>query len=54
MTEVEIVDPRSDAEPDGWSEFQRRQRLHPVWAFDLMGADRANVHAGHRYPPLLP
>ncbi|MPZ82681.1 MAG: GNAT family N-acetyltransferase [Actinophytocola sp.] len=31
-----ILDPRSDAEPDGWADFVRRQRLHPVWAFDLM------------------
>lgn len=36
MTRIVIVDPRTDPEPDGWAEFVRRQRLHPVWAFDLM------------------
>jgi hypothetical protein len=36
MTEVLIADPRSDPEPDGWADFQRRQRLHPVWGYDLM------------------
>ncbi len=36
MIEVLISDPRVDAEPDGWAEFQRQRGLHPVWAYDLM------------------
>ncbi|HWM03193.1 MAG TPA: GNAT family N-acetyltransferase [Actinophytocola sp.] len=39
MTRVEIVDPRSDPEPAGWAEFRHRLRLHPLWAYDLMGVE---------------
>jgi predicted N-acyltransferase len=36
---VELVDPRSDPEPAGWSVFQRCQRLYPVWDYGLMGIE---------------
>jgi Acetyltransferase (GNAT) domain len=42
---VEILDPRADPEPGGWAEFQRCQRLHPVWDYQLMGIEaRAAVN----------
>jgi len=36
---VELVDPRVDPEPAGWSNFQRCQRLYPVWDYGLMGIE---------------
>lgn len=34
--EVEVLDPRSAAEPEGWRGFLRRSRLWPVWEFDVL------------------
>jgi uncharacterized protein len=36
---VEIIDPRTDPEPVGWVDFQRCQRLYPVWDFRLLGIE---------------
>ena len=33
---VELVDPRTDPEPEGWTAFVAARRLHPVWEFDLL------------------
>ncbi|MCR6481353.1 GNAT family N-acetyltransferase [Amycolatopsis sp. OK19-0408] len=30
-------DPRTDPAPEGWAEFTRTARLHPVWDYALMG-----------------
>lgn len=37
--EVDIVDPRDDPEPAGWSEFFHRARLQPVWDYRLLGIE---------------
>ncbi|MFI9454407.1 hypothetical protein [Amycolatopsis sp. NPDC052450] len=34
--EVEVLDPRSAAEPEGWSGFLRRARLWPVWEYEVL------------------
>ncbi|WP_191259412.1 hypothetical protein [Amycolatopsis oliviviridis] len=34
--EVEVVDPRSAAEPAGWREFLYRARLQPVWEYEIL------------------
>jgi uncharacterized protein len=36
---VEILDPRGDPEPPGWSEFRQRQQLYPVWDYELLGIE---------------
>lgn len=46
---VRLVDPRVDPEPEGWADFHRQARLHPVWDYGLL-----TVEAWlSRHPPLL-
>lgn len=35
----EFHDPRADPAPEGWAEFTRTARLHPVWDYELMGLE---------------
>ncbi|RSN30491.1 hypothetical protein DL990_21080 [Amycolatopsis sp. WAC 01416] len=34
--EVEVLDPRTAAEPEGWRGFLRRARLRPVWEYEVL------------------
>ncbi|SFB27818.1 hypothetical protein SAMN05216266_107197 [Amycolatopsis marina] len=36
---VDIVDPRTDREPEGWRDFRRRANLPPVWDYQLLGTE---------------
>lgn len=36
---VQIVDPRRDPEPPGWTEFRRSQPLYPVWDYTVLGIE---------------
>lgn len=47
--DVEIVDPRVDAEPQGWRDFCHRRGLPPVWDFQLMRVEAWLA----RNPPVL-
>lgn len=33
---IQLLDPRVDPEPPDWAGFQRRQRLYPLWSYDLL------------------
>lgn len=47
--DVEVVDPRHDPEPSGWSDFRRSQHLHPPWDYGLLAVEAWLS----RNPPLL-
>ncbi|WP_037310559.1 hypothetical protein [Amycolatopsis orientalis] len=34
--EVEVLDPRNAAEPEGWRGFLRRSKLWPVWEYEVL------------------
>jgi hypothetical protein len=46
---VEILDPRSAPEPEGWVNFRQRQRLQPVWDYELLRLEAWLA----RNPPVL-
>ncbi|OZM75037.1 hypothetical protein CFN78_02310 [Amycolatopsis antarctica] len=46
---VEIADPRTDPEPEGWPVFRSRMRLHPVWDYRLLRLEAWTA----RNPPVL-
>ena len=46
---VEIIDPREGREPEGWSFFRHRNKLPPVWDFDVLRAEAWLA----RNPPVL-
>lgn len=47
--EVEIVDPRVDTVPAGWTNFARRRELHPFWDYEMLSVEAWMA----RNPPLL-
>jgi hypothetical protein len=49
MITAEVVDPRTEPEPDGWPGFTRRRALLPVWTFELLRREAWLT----RNPPVL-